>query len=410
MQNLAFFNAILKEDYLGPIREQINQSTILLKRLRRNEEDVGGRAAIVPLHVGRNSGVGARSDGGTLPAAGRQLYDRAQYVTAYNYGRIQITGPTIKASRKDKYAFVKAVDSEIKGMVKDLKDDINRQLFMDRTGVLATCAVVPAVGAGGITTVTVDSSMYIQRGMMVDFVDAANVTPGGRRAGTAATGYLVTGRPSATTITVSGNLAAVGIAQTDLIVRQGNYLQEMMGLGGIVSNTNPGPAAPNSILVGNIDRTVAGNEFWMANVMGAGGQLRALTLDLMQQAWDASELEGGEVSMLMSTHDIRRRYLALVKADGRFVNTMEFDGGFKTIEFNEKPFFVDRHCQPNRIYFLDESSLELYRMSDFDWMDENGSVLDKVSGVDAYEAVLYKYATLGSNACNKNTLLTDLST
>lgn len=48
-------------------------------------------------------------------------------------------------------------------------------------------------------------------------------------------------------------------------------------------------------------------------------------------------------------------------------------------------------------------------MSDFDWMNENGTVLDKVAGVDAYEAVLYKYATLGSSACNNQTLLTDLS-
>ena len=407
MQNLATFNAVLKEDYLGPIRDQINQSTILLNRLKRNEEDVGGRFAVVPLHTGRNSGVGARADGGALPAAGRQQYNNAQFITAYNYGRIQITGPTIKVSRKDKYAFVKAIDSEIKGMVKDMKDDNNRQLFGDRTGVLATCAVVPAAAAGA-TTVTVDTAMYIQTGMLVDFVDVANIVPGGRRAGTAAAGYPVVAR-TATTVTVTGDLAGAGVVATDRIVRQGNYLLEMMGLGGIVSNANPGPAAA-PILVGNLDRTLAANGFWNANIMANGGVLRNLTLDLLQQAFDASEIEGGEVSMIMTTYNIRRRYLALVKADNRFVNTKEYDGGYSALEYNDKPLFVDRHCQPNRIYFLDESCIEFYRMSDFDWMNENGTVLDKVAGVDAYEAVLYKYATLGSSACNNQTLLTDLST
>lgn len=400
MQNLAFFNAILKEDYLGTIREQINQATILLKRLKRNEEDVGGRFAVVPLHTGRNSGVGARADGGTLPAAGRQQYDRAQYITAYNYGRIQITGPTIKASRKDKYAFVKAVDSEIKGMVKDMKDDTNRQLFGNRTGVLATCIGDPTAGAPA--TFTVDDTRYIQRGMLLNLVAANSVTEGDFRANV---GVLTVTGKTATTVTVAQAVHADG-ATGDLVVRNGNYRLEMMGIGGIVNSANPG----GNLFVGNIDRTVGANAFWLANSLANGGVLRKLTLDLLQQAFDASELEGGEVSMMMTSHDIRRKYLALVKADGRFVNTMEFDGGFKTIEYNEKPIFVDRHCQPNRIYFLDESTLELYRMSDYEWMELDGAVLSRVTGVDAYEAVLYNYSTLGCSACNNNTLLSDLST
>lgn len=400
MQNLATFNAVLKEDYLGPIREQLNNATILLKRLRRNEEDVGGRFAVVPLHTGRNSGVGARGDGGTLPEPGRQQYDRAQYITAYNYGRIQVTGPTIRASRKDKYAFVKAVDGEIKGMLKDLKDDVNRQLFGNRTGVLAVCVGDPS-GAGP-QTFTVDNTMYIQRGMRLQLVDPASTVAGDFRANV---GTLTVVGKTATTITVAETVHADG-ADGDFVVREGNYRFEMMGLGGIVNNVNPG----TNLFVGNIDRTVAGNQFWNANVLDNGGTLRKLTLDLMQQAFDASELEGGEVSMMMTTHAVRRRYLALVKADGRFVNTLTFDGGFEALEYNGKPIFVDRHCQPNRMYFLDESTLELYRMSDFDWMDLDGSVLARATDVDAYQAVLYNYATLGCSACNNNTLLADLQT
>ena len=85
------------------------------------------------------------------------------------------------------------------------------------------------------------------------------------------------------------------------------------------------------------------------------------------------------------------------------------DGGFEALDYNGKPLVVDRHMRPGGMYFLDESTLELYRMSDFDWMDEDGSVLSRVAGVDAYEATLFKYSTLGCSACNNNTELADLA-
>ena len=360
MQNLAFFNAILKEDYLEPIREQLNNSTILLKRLKRNEEDVGGRTAYVPLHTGRNSGVGARADGGALPAAGRQTYTSAQYLCAYNYGRIQITGPTIAASRKDKYAFVKAVDSEIKGMTKDLKDDLNRQLFGDRTGIMATITVA---GDGANPVMTVDNAQYIQTGMILDIRNAAGVQPG------AGPNITVLGVNRVTNvITATAVLLAADTPIGGFVCRAGNFNLEMMGLMGIVNNVNTRAAAGN--FVGALDRTLAANGFWDANVLANGGVNRNLTLDLLQQGFDASEIEGGEVSLIITSYAQRRRYLALVKADGRFVNNLKMDGGWDALDYNGKPLVVDRHMQPGMIYFLDESALELYRMSDFDWINK----------------------------------------
>lgn len=180
MQTLNTFNAILKEDYLGPIRDQLNNSTILLKRLQRNEEDVGGKVAVVPLLTGRNAGVGARREGDVLPQPGQQQYDSARYRVAHNYGRISISGPVIKASRKNKYAFVKAVDSEVKGMIKDMKDNINRQLHLDGSGILAVVGDPPIVG-GGPTDITVDNTRYFQRGMRIALVNPASYTPGDQR-------------------------------------------------------------------------------------------------------------------------------------------------------------------------------------------------------------------------------------
>lgn len=400
-QTLSAFDAVLKNDYLGTIQEQINNSTVLMKRLEKNEEDVGGKQAVVPLHTGRNSGVGARGDGGTLPSAGQQGYSDAVYNCAYNYARIEISGPTIKASRKDKYAFVKAVDAEIQGATKDLKDDINRQLHGDGTGVL--CLVNTDPGTGTTLTVDTPGTMYLQKGMRIDIVDPASVTAGSARA--AATNLLISAKASATTAAMAAALDAT-VADNDFVVRYGNYLLEMQGLKGIVSNVNPA----GGLLVGGINRSTAGNEFWKANVLANSGAARKLTLDLMQQTWDTAEEEGGEISLIMTSRAQRRKYLSLVKADGRYVNTLTLDGGYDALEYNGKPLVVDRHALPGRMYFLDESTLALYRMSDVDWMDKDGAILSRVSGKDAYEAVLFMYATLGCRAANMNALLDDLLT
>ena len=393
-QNLANFDKVLKIDYLGPIRAQFAETHILLKRLERNEEDVGGKTAYVPLHTTRNSGVGARADGGTLPTAGRQGYDNAQYNCAYNYARIEISGPTIAASRKNKYAFVKAVDSEIQGAVKDMRDDVNRQLHGDGTGTLCLINGDPGTSNAYFDCDT-PGTMYLQKGMVIQLVDPASTTAGDFRTNVGS--KTITAKTSATRAACTAFHADA--ADNDLVVRAGNYLLEMMGLRGIVNTSGT---------VGAINRGTAGNEFWRAQVLSNSAVARKLTLDLMQQAWDLAEEEGGEISLILTNRIQRRKYLALVKADGRFVNTLTLDGGFTGLEYNEKPLVVDRHCLPGRMYFVDETTLALYQMSDIEWMEEDGAILSRVSGKDAYEAVLYWYATLGCSACNKNALLDDL--
>lgn len=359
-QNLTAFDDVLRYDYLGPIRDQLNSATILLKRLEKNEEDVGGKAAVVPLHTSRNSGVGARADGGTLPTAGNQGYRSATYNCAYNYGRIQVSGPTIAASRKNKYAFVRAVDAEIEGMIKDLKDDINRQLHGNGTGVLCLVNGDPATG----TTLTCDTpgTMYLQKGMKIQLVDPASTTAGDFRANVGTKTILA--KTSGTSVEVTSSFHA-DAADNDLVVREGNYRLEMMGLKGIVATADPG----TNFSVGGIARATTGNEFWKAQVVANSGNSRKLSLDLMQYTWDLAEEEGAEISLILTSRTQRRKYLSLVKADGRYVNTMTLDGGFDALEYNGKPLVVDKHCLNNRMYFLDESTLALYRMSDFDWIN-----------------------------------------
>ena len=71
---------ILKTLYLPPVREMLNNSTILLSRIEKDSstQTVSGKDFTIPLHGTRNSASAiGRPEGGTLPAAGAQGYTTA---------------------------------------------------------------------------------------------------------------------------------------------------------------------------------------------------------------------------------------------------------------------------------------------------------------------------------------------
>jgi hypothetical protein len=87
---------------------------------------------------------------------------------------------------------------------------------------------------------------------------------------------------------------------------------------------------------------------------------------------------------------------------------MTLDGGFKAVDFNGIPLVPDRDCRKNRIYYVSPESLKIFRLSDFDWMEKDGAVLNRVANGDAYEATLFHYGNLGTIARNANGLLDDI--
>src|SRR5256885_1624952 len=104
MAGLTFTTAdkVLKEDYLPPVREQLNMQNALLAQVEKNSTDIEGRRALLSLHTSRTTGVGARAEGGTLPSAGVQGYTEQRIPVKNVYGRIQVSGPVIAAMKSDK--------------------------------------------------------------------------------------------------------------------------------------------------------------------------------------------------------------------------------------------------------------------------------------------------------------------
>ncbi|MBW2148127.1 MAG: phage major capsid protein [Deltaproteobacteria bacterium] len=438
----------LKEFYLPAIREQLNTDTILLKRLARDEVNVSGKEAVILLHTGRNKGIGARADGGALPSAGYQHYTQAKVPMKYNYGRIELSGPTIKATRDDQGGWKRMVNAEIEGMVRDLRKDVNRQLWGCGYGILgrwrstesATSYTLQKLyrgnSAGGDGFGSTFGAKYIEAGntSMVAVVLTAgtsiavgttDMAPSAVSEGTAYDTITVTDPgvvEAAGTFYVRGDANGQAIGGTTAISRY-----EMMGLRGIVADTNiddiltdgSGTGVTTDDTLQGIDcDDASGNTWWRANVVICGlpsggtryAQQNPLTLDDMQRAFDAAPEKLGieyEPTLILMPFALRRKLVDLLTADKRY-NTLQLDGGYTAIEFNGRPVVVDTDAVDGEIHFLYEPSLRIYRMSDFDWMDMDGAVLSRVSGYDAYEAILYAYMELGVDNRRANSVLADI--
>ena len=386
---LTTLDAILKNQYIGPIRDQLNNSSVLYSRLEKNSDSVVGKNFTIPLHYGRNEGVGARGEGTALPTAGNQAYKECIVPMRYQYGRIRLTGPTMKAARSNEGAFIRAVDSEMRGLEKDMKASMNRQAFGDGTGLLATVAA----SGSGTSTVVVDSTAKLRVGMPIDIIVK---TTGAATAGVA--GTSVASITDTTTFTITDTLAGTPAATYGVYIA-GSRNNEMMGLSGIVSTT--------ATLQG-LD--VANYPWWKATVLANSGSNRAISDTLLQTAIDTLEANSsGMCTAMYTSFGVRRAYQALLTATKQLVNTQELKGGYKAITYNDLPIIADKDAPANKIFVVDEDELQVFRLGDFDWMQEDGAILSRVSGYDAYEAVLYVYQELGTTMRNAHVLISDVT-
>jgi hypothetical protein len=413
--DLSAADKILKVKYLGPIREQLNNSTILMSRIMKDSStiNVGGKSFTVPVHVNRNKYAGSgRGDGSALPTSGVQGYNELIVPNKYLYATIEVTGPTIAATKGAADAFVTAVDSEINGAVRDMKRAMNRQMHSDGRDALGflTAAVLVGDDAGFVDDNRGNAFVHFTAGdITVDLIDTDNTTKNGDSidftlGAKGATSYAYT-----STI----NLTNAG-ADGDYWVLEDTLGKQMMGLEGIIDDGNP-PLLSGGLH--GINASTAANAWWKSQVFDASGTNRALTLDLMQAPLDAiasnSDYDEAGIKFLLCSYGVRAKYVSLLVAEKRFVNTMELDGGFKGVEFNGIPLVPDPQCKKNRIYYVNPEVLRIMRTSDFDWMDKDGAVLarkvDSNGRYDAYQATLFHYGDLACIARNALGLLDDIT-
>lgn len=397
--SLSTLSNILKDFYLPPVVEQLNNKVLLFKRLDKSNQELVGNQAVVPLHTVRSGGIGPAGDGVALPAAGSQGYAKAVYDIKPQYGRIRVTGLAMEKTSKEAGAFLQALKGEIDGIRQDLQRDMARQAYGDGTGLIAQCGTTTAS-----TTVTLASKESLRKGhiyigMVVDIGTAAD-------ARAIATGRNVTDVSiSGTTITIDG--AVVTTSASHFVSRSGAALAttggavaagEINGLSNLVSAA--------AATVGGINEATAGNGYW-ANQRDTATS--TLTSDALVQNMNQVNLQGGELSAMISSYGLQRKLFGLLQSQVRYVEPMKIEGGFKTLEFNGQPFIADRDAPFGKIFLLDERFLKVFANRDWHWLDEDGHILKWVTGFDAWEAVLARYLNIGATRRNVHLVMSNLS-
>lgn len=408
-QTLALADKILKDLYVGPIVEMLNQKTYLLDQLQRDSDHVDhtGRRAVVPVHKNRNYGQVSTGDSGTLPNAGRQDWEDAIIPLRYHYAGIELTDVAIEATQSNEGSFISVMEAESRGVAMDMKKQINRQAFGTGDGVLATVSGTPAMG----TSITVDSVQYIKVGMTVDLVvKSTGATSNG------VVGALVTNVVASTNTVTIGTTTAGATNNT-----YGFYLSNGVApsVGGSSRNNEMDGLrniTATSRVLHNIDSSTAGNQYWDAAVRidatGGAGGTAIVGESLYEQGMDfVGGIGNGDTEVILTSRGMKRRLADSYQSQKRFndATAVTVHGGYTAILVNETPVIADDDCPKGFAFLLNKTSLKWFEQVGPGWLDvNNGSIFQLKTTATAgqrqaiWQAWFKWYVALGCVAPNRN--------
>lgn len=399
-QTRSTADAILKDDYHGPVVEQLNQKTYMLDQIERDSDHIDhtGRRAIIAVHTGRNRGRGGRGDGGTLPVAGVQAWADAIIPIKYQYQSMEISDGAIEASKSNAGAFLSILEAETKGVAQDLKKDMNRQIFGTGDGKLATVAAT----AEESKTIELDSVQYVQVGDPVDvLVEATGEKSEGIEAVT-----VVKRIPAEKKVELSEKVKKVGT--TYAVYISGSRANEINGLRNIINTGRT---------LHEINSATAGNEYWNSTTVKVGESAAAPAVagesSFIELADEVGFNGNGEVEVFITTRGIRTALANTYQSQKRFndAQAVNIHGGYSAIMVNEMPVIADDDAPKGFVFGINKDSFRWFQQAGGPhWLEspQNGDVFRLKAGTTAgtnvavWQATFAWYCNLGNVAPARN--------
>lgn len=401
MQDLTKAAALLKTVYREMLSDMLPNETALYSRTRRmpSTKWAGKNTVDHAFRTGRTQAFGSYAPGMPLPESQHQPTTTMGIPVRFLGGRIGINTPTMKIVRGDKGAFKDAWQFEMDMFKVDFIDYVNEMLWGDGRGVLAvvgtagadttTLAVIDPMGYAG----TINGARFLQPNMRIAILNAA---------GTAVLATRLVSDVSEDGDSVTLNLA-VSAAQAPvgaLIVRTPNlnvqeiakvsFNKDPMGMGGWVDD---GQQVNDYFGVNRTTTPIA-----RSTRIGSVG---VLNLDVWQQLLDTiAQVGRGKPNEHWTSYDTRRSYLAMTVANRNFVSSggpTNIDVGYKGNALDENPRFggapilCDKDAPYSRIISWDSRYGLNFELTPFEWADEDGAIMSRIEGVDAFEAVARMY-------------------
>ena len=447
---ISTLNAILKEFYLAPIQEQLNQEVLVLELMEKAVVDWAGRRVVIPLHTARNSGVGFRADGAALPTAGQEGYSRAEVEAKFLYGRFEITGPAISSLAKGGTAsFAGYVQAEMDKLVEDVRNQSNRAAFCggSTVGVLNQRKVEAGPATWQFTGDVAKVNSLLAAAILVGGAGSELSTtihtsfPGGF--GTATGGYE--------TIKTDVRVSAVDVPNSNLTLSALDTTQTVsaisipQGFGAVVTVTGAvdGKGAPIVVpaitalgnepvgIYGNLGSQIhfTVNRQFVAPATDntpilrstiitqnqAGNQDRAsLSLARIQDVFDrVMEVSGVEPNYIIMHPTQRQRYVSLLQGQVQGAGLMSdagkgskiADGGYVGLSYGNVPIKVSKDAPKGGLEFMKLDTWKLCELEKGDFADLDGAVISRVPNLDSYEGYYRHYYNTVSVRPNANGIL-----
>jgi len=405
-QNLSTYDDALKDFYGVGLKEATNNSNPVMTEATKNDQDIVGRQAIWSVHTGRSGSTSARGEGGTLRAADRQRFTDMREDLSYLYHTIKVSGQAKHLTKNNEGAFARALETEIDGAEKDLKNDIARQVFGQkvtidsalRSGCIATLSSDP--GTGTTLTMTGASAAEMRYFFIGQYVTVINSSA------TVYGPYEVTAVSAANKTLTIGSAANAAIASGDFVflsnttvstIADTNYDNEINGLRHLINASDTFAGV-----------TVASAPSWASRT--AGSSTTQISETLLDTAVEAVETDGdgSSPSLFIAEHSQRRKLAQQMQAqktyDGR---EMTLTAGWRGLQVARGVLVTDRYCPTNDIFAITPKYLSRFVGLDWTWDDDDGKVLYKaLDGTDAVEARFKTYMNLVTTVRNAHCRIT----
>ncbi len=431
----ASISELLKNQYEGPIREQLNLEAMIYDLFEEGPHQWAGASVHIPLHTRgvvttATAGIHYGSEGAqgaVVPAASNQEY--LELVVGYQslYAAFEVTGQAesqAPGNGGSEAAFVGAMYSEMRNLEKDIRHKLDRDMFIGR-GLPAF--VIDKTNHTGATVCMVSGANTLAA------IVAENTTAGANtfvkalhlsRTDTTAWAYLPDGNaaPTANAVFQVGaiDLAAgtavltsvasgadgpdtSGVADTDCVVlvetdNLGNRLRtdEVHGLNALAFEAEPAGTFTNS-RIGVANTVLRGFGFQAGNptaVVPPTGMSSGipLTVEDMQLVSDGIEdLCAEQIDCLIMHRYTRAAYKNLFQQLGSLATGVsnvggwlpgqtDARGGFKSddVFFNQSvPIKVSSQAPYGVIYFIRKDTINTYtlRPGGFQEFNDNGDIV-----------------------------------
>lgn len=224
---------LLKIIYEPALNEAIKNEQFFFNSVTKSKYDGKGKNYTFATHLKRNTAVSARGANDYFAAAGLEGVVNGSVNVAYVHMPFELSNDLIKAAKSDKAAFKDGMKLVVDTSKTTMSRDLNRMALGDQTGILATIAGGGITYTGGTTTnvtVTVDSTKFLEDGMLLDGYAAAATTNRALVGSTAPMAMKCNVVLSDTTFQLTmadwngstGTAIAAGLVATSVFIRRGN--------------------------------------------------------------------------------------------------------------------------------------------------------------------------------------------